>query len=117
MAEDGRVLPFEPPRNLPVRRVLELMTPRTSLRVQSALIRHAEILVAPYGGFSFLGPYLGTPTVAFYSHADFDRSHLDAVDRVGKQLAEGRDPLFRARHVGHLSQVRADAEVPEVVAP
>jgi len=100
-AEDGDVVPFETSVSSRVRRA-PAAGARDSLRIQSALVRHAEALVAPYGGFSYLGPYLGTPTLAFYSDASFEAAHLDAIDRVGRQLGSVAAPLYRARHVGHL---------------
>jgi hypothetical protein len=99
--EDGDVALFEMSVSHRVRRA-PATRPRNSLRVQSALVRQAEALIAPYGGFSYLGPYLGTPTLAFYSDAAFEAAHLDAIDRVGRLFGSAGSPLFRARHIGHL---------------
>jgi hypothetical protein len=78
------------------------LEPRTNLAVQTEIVRNAEALVSTYGGFSYLGPYVGTPTLALYSDAPPERAHLDAIDRVGLQLGEAGVRLFRARHVGTL---------------
>jgi hypothetical protein len=80
--------------------------PRQNLAALTQVVRHAELLISTYGGLSYLGPYLETPTVAFYSRAGFPVVHLDEIERVGRELATGSTRLFRARHVGHLSPSR-----------
>jgi ADP-heptose:LPS heptosyltransferase len=77
--------------------------PKHNLAVQAQILRHASVLVSTYGGFSFLGPYVGTPTLALYSSAPHGIAHLDLVDRIGRRLGNGT-PLYRARHVGALHQ-------------
>ncbi|MBI4886452.1 MAG: hypothetical protein HY824_05130 [Acidobacteria bacterium] len=60
-----------------------LMTPETNLDVQTRVIAGARALVGTYGGFSYLGPLVGTSTVAFYSHpTGFRFDHLDVARRV-----------------------------------
>ena len=64
----------------------QLMTPRDNLRVQSEIIRRARALVSTYGGFSYLGPYLGVPSLCFFSDENFNPEHLDVMRRAGRQL-------------------------------
>jgi hypothetical protein len=45
-------------------RVDDLLEPRSNLAVQAAIVARAEALVSTYGGFAYLGPYLGVPTTA-----------------------------------------------------
>jgi hypothetical protein len=45
-------------------RVSDLLEPATNLAVQAAIVARADALVATYGGFAYLGPYLGVPTTA-----------------------------------------------------
>lgn len=97
--------PFAPPPGTRAH-VLPTPPPRQNLWAQTEIIRHAEVFLTPYGGLSYLGPYLETPTVAFYSRAGFPLVHLDEIERVGRQLAPGQTRLFRARHVAHLSPSR-----------
>jgi hypothetical protein len=59
-----------------------LMTPATNLEVQTALVANARYLICTYGGFSYLGPLLGVPTVSFYSRASFEPSHLQLAHKV-----------------------------------
>lgn len=60
-----------------------LMTPETNLDVQTRVIAGARALISTYGGFSYLGPLVGTSTVAFYSHpTGFRFDHLDVARRV-----------------------------------
>jgi hypothetical protein len=49
---------------------------RDNLAVQSGLVAGARALVSTYGGFSYLGPLLGVPTMAFRSNGTFNATHL-----------------------------------------
>lgn len=73
-----------------VHRITDLMRPTDNLEVQSAVIAGAEAFVGTYGGFSYLAPLLGVPTVAFYSHpTGFRFDHLDVARRVFSALQVG----------------------------
>ena len=37
------------------------------------------MLVATYGGLSYLGPFMGVPTCAFYSDDVFNTVHMDVL--------------------------------------
>jgi hypothetical protein len=41
--------------------------PRSNLAVQTQVVAGARGLVSTYGGFSYLGPFLGVPTLSFHS--------------------------------------------------
>ena len=70
--------------------VEHLMRPIDNLAVQTQVIRHAEAFVGTYGGFCYLAPLVGTPTVAFYSHASgFRFDHLEVAKRVFSGLRCG----------------------------
>ncbi len=45
--------------------VADLLDPARNLAQQAAVVAQAEALVSTYGGFSYLGPFTGVPTVAF----------------------------------------------------
>jgi hypothetical protein len=58
--------------------VLELagtLDARTNLSAQTAVVSRAGALVSTYGGFSYLGPYLGTPTLALAAIDEPNRLH------------------------------------------
>lgn len=58
--------------------VLELagaLDARTNLAVQTAVVSRAAALVGTYGGFSYLGPYLGVPTLALSAVDEPNRLH------------------------------------------
>jgi hypothetical protein len=48
---------------------------RTNLAVQTAVVSRAAALVSTYGGFSYLGPYLGVPTLALAAVDEPNRLH------------------------------------------
>jgi hypothetical protein len=72
---DGQVIDAQP-----------WMTPRDNLAVQTQVIKGASCLLSSYGGFSYLGPFVGVPSICFWSDANFNATHLElmkqAVDRL-----------------------------------
>ena len=52
---------------------------RTNLAAQTAVIANARGFVCPYGGFSYIGAFLGVPTLAFTSHEGANPVHLAAL--------------------------------------
>jgi hypothetical protein len=94
--------PFLPSPDLPMRDVSSDLDPRRNLALQTEIVRGARALITPYGGFSFLGPFVATPTLALYSRPALSTIHLDAIERAGRRLSEGRKRLYKARHVGTL---------------
>jgi hypothetical protein len=81
---------YSPEVRARVHTVDHLMTPATNLDVQTRVIAGARALVSTYGGFSYLGPFVGTNTVAFYSHpTGFRFDHLDIARRVFSGLSGG----------------------------
>ena len=99
--ETGGHEPYVPPSSLPVQDISDRLEPRRNLALQTQVVRGARALISTYGGFSFLGPYAGTPTLAVYSRPEVSAMHLDAIERVARHLGKGRR-LYRARHVGTL---------------
>jgi hypothetical protein len=55
------------------------VTPQDNLAVQTAIVARARALVCTYGGFSYLGPMLGVPTLALYTREVFSPVHLDVL--------------------------------------
>lgn len=53
--------------------------PRDNLVAQSAAVAGARALVSIYGGFSYLGAFLGVPTIAFRSRTPSNPRHLDVL--------------------------------------
>ncbi|HVZ20756.1 MAG TPA: hypothetical protein VG871_06825 [Vicinamibacterales bacterium] len=57
-----------------------------NLEVQSAIISRARAFVGTYGGFAYLAPLYGVPSVAFYSRRAFRRNHLYVAHRVFEEI-------------------------------
>jgi hypothetical protein len=55
------------------------VTPQDNLAVQTAVVARARALVSTYGGFSYLGPMLGVPTLAVHTREAFSRVHLEVL--------------------------------------
>ena len=63
-----------------------LMSARDNLAIQTKLIAGARALFATYGGFSYLGPFLGVPSYSFYSEGNYNQAHLDVMARAASRL-------------------------------
>lgn len=83
----------------------DLMVPERNLEVQSAVIAGAQAFVGTYGGYSYLAPLYGVPSLAFYSQRDaFFVHHLELAERVFRRLDAGP---FTVLDVNHLDLVRS----------
>jgi hypothetical protein len=101
-----------------VRTVEHAMTPRNNLELQTRVITGAKALVTTYGGFSYLGPFLGVPSIAFYSEENFVPAHLDVMRRAVTDLRnQGGGAGFIAFDVRDLPLVELAARLaPEASA-
>ena len=64
--------------------------PERNLERQSELIAHARGFVGTYGGFSYLAPFYGVPSLSFFSRRfGFEAHHLDLAHRVFDRLMPG----------------------------
>lgn len=72
------------------------MTPQDNLAVQTQIVRGARALITSYGGFSYLGPFLGVPSIALWSDYTFNAAHLEMMRRAELAL-DG--PRFIHLHV------------------
>ena len=73
-----------------VRHLPEGIDPARNLQVQSAIVARAERFVGTYGGFSYLAPFYGVESHAYYSNAEgYSRRHLklayEAFERCGSR--------------------------------
>ena len=74
-----------------------------NLAVQSAVIGRARAFVGTYGGYSYLAPFHGVPSVGFYSQQSFKLHHLYAAQRVLERLGQAS---VMAVNVAHAELVR-----------
>jgi hypothetical protein len=61
-------------------------SPNENLARQAHVVAGADALIATYGGFSYLGPLLGTPTIAFHGGGNFNTVHLDLMSAATQAL-------------------------------
>ena len=95
-----------------VRHLPEGIDPARNLHVQSAIVAHAQGFVGTYGGFSYMAPFYGVKSQAFYSDpAGFSQKHLHmaraAFETIGaaglldvRDAAGGAEAVDRAWAVG-----------------
>ena len=69
--------------------------PRDNLGLQSAIVAGAASFVGTYGGFSYLAPFLGVPTTAYYANTGFSQRHLTMARSAFASLGAGG--LFEVR--------------------
>lgn len=90
-----------------VRHLPEGIDPARNLHVQSTLVSHAQAFVGTYGGFSYMAPFYGVRSLAFYSDSSgFSQKHLhmarSAFDTLGTTgLLDVRDAAAGAEAVDH----------------
>lgn len=84
LVDDHEEWATEHPRVHPIE---HLLRPQDNLAVQTRLIAGSRGLVATYGGFSYLGPFLGVPTRTFYAVEQTVPLHLEVL----RQALPGAD--------------------------
>jgi hypothetical protein len=62
-----------------VHQIEHLLRPEDNLAVQTRIIAASRGLVATYGGFSYLGPFLGVPALTFYDVEQTVPLHLEVL--------------------------------------
>jgi hypothetical protein len=73
-----------------VRHLPEGIAPSHNLQVQSALVARADAFVGTYGGFSYMAPFYGVKSLAFYSDPHgFSRKHLDMARSAFETIGSG----------------------------
>ena len=74
-----------------------LMTPRTNLGVQLALITHSRGFLGTCGGLAWAAPFLGVPTVAVCDSDDAIALHLLVARQAGRAAAAADFSLLDLR--------------------
>lgn len=64
-------------------------SPQQNLERQTELIAGSRGFVGTYGGFSYLAPFYGVPSLSFFSRRGFEAHHLDLAQRVFDRLLPG----------------------------
>jgi hypothetical protein len=85
--------------------VVPQMSASRNLEEQSRIIARARAFIGTYGGLSYLAPFYGVPSLAFYSNRErFIDRHLELAQRV-----------FAGSAFGHLTVLRT-SELPLIGA-
>ena len=73
-----------------VRHLPEGIAPSRNLQVQSAIVARADAFVGTYGGFSYMAPFYGVRSLAFYSDPNgFSRKHLEMARSAFETIGSG----------------------------
>ena len=67
-------------------RMDERFSARDNLEAQTAVVAGADALVSTYGGFSYLGSFVGVPSMALASVRNDNPRHLDMARAAARQL-------------------------------
>lgn len=75
-----------------VRHLPEGIDPARNLQVQSAIVARAQAFVGTYGGFSYMAPFYGVKSMAFFSDPNgFSPKHLEMAHAAFETIgADGR---------------------------
>ena len=84
----------------------QLLHPEDNLAVQTRILAGARGLVATYGGFSYLGPFLGLPTLTFVEVEQTVPIHLDVLRTA---VPEADYKRVRAGDIGAVEEFAARA--------
>jgi hypothetical protein len=88
-------------------RIDDLLSPATNLEAQTAVVAGSRAFVGTYGGLSYLPPFLGVSSLAFYSDPGrFRAQHLEVAQRAFRRDSFGSLLALDARD---LELVRAVA--------
>lgn len=74
---------------LGVLRLPRHLEPRDNLAAQTAAVAGACAFVGTYGGFSYLAPFLGIRTTAYYANTGFSQRHLTMARSAFASLGAG----------------------------
>jgi hypothetical protein len=81
------------------------VTPQKNLERQSELIAGSRGFVGTYGGFSYLAPFYGVPSLSFFSRRGFEAHHLDLAHRVFDRMLPGGFLAFDRRSTPSIDSV------------
>jgi hypothetical protein len=95
----------------------DLITPRNNLDIQTQVTGRATAFVGTYGGFSYLAPHYGVPSVAFFSREDkFLQVHLDVANRACRFLKFGKSGVRAGKAKTGLSLSNESGDKHELIA-
>jgi hypothetical protein len=94
----------EPPLGERIHRLPSHVDPARNLELQSRVVAGARAFLGTYGGFSYLGPSYGVPSLAIYSDAGgFLPIHLRVAERAFNGPPFGALRIAEAAQVGDVS--------------
>ena len=85
--------------------VAHLLTPENNLAIQTDVIGRARAFVGTYGGFSYLAPLCGVPSVTFYSQETFFEQHLEFARRTFARAGAAHFVVLHERERALLAHV------------
>ena len=94
--------------------IRHLLKPGNNLDIQTRVVSNARAFVGTYGGFSYLAPFLGVPSVSFYSEGQKLATHMYAAQRAFSQLNTAPYVVLDTRDLDALSVL--GMRVPDAVS-
>ena len=93
-------------------RVVTDLPPARNLALQTAIIARARLFVGTYGGFAYLAPLYGVPSVTFYSDRTFYRHHLLLAAEIAERVGGGALAALDVADVARLREMLSPAAEP-----
>lgn len=73
--------------------------PENNLDIQTKVLSHAKAFIGTYGGFSYIAPFYGVPSIAFYSNGEkFLPTHLEVANRAYRKIKYGSFYRYKPNH-------------------
>lgn len=76
-----------------------LINPRNNLDIQTRIVSRARAFMGTYGGFSYLAPFYGVPSIAFYSNWNLWTQHVDTAYRAFSNSGFGSFTILDIRNI------------------
>ncbi len=90
----------------------DVMRPERNLEIQTSVISRSSGFVGTYGGYSYLAPFFGVPSIAFYSERNFYLHHLHMAQHAIDAAGGGTLTVVDAANASLLRTVAGRAAAP-----
>lgn len=96
-------------------RVNHLMRPENNLAIQTQVVGHAKAFIGTYGGYSYLAPFMGVPSLSFsMNRARTLPWHYELAERVFDAREYGAFVALRPTDLSLIGLVAQDLDLDEI---
>ncbi len=81
------------------------VSPRNNLHLQTSIVSGARAFLGTYGGFSYLAPFYGVPSITFYSHKNFIPMHMEVARHAFSSLGRDSFTVFDTKDIDPMERI------------